>query len=144
MSNILKGLATDGSSGLINYYNTDDTTLSACTFSGNNGGAAGTAAAISITRVGRVVTLDIPVISCTPASASTVLVCNTAAPVWARPSGNKTGFITVMNNSAYVTTVLGLIQISSAGIIQIFRDVGSTAFTNAAAGGFRCILTYTV
>lgn len=129
----------------LNFYQEDDSTLAAVTFQGNNGGSAGAAVAVKISRVGRVITVEIPTMTCTPTTTSQVLQANTALPTWARPVLTKTQVCTVENNGAFVTTSLGLCQITSAGIIEIYRDQASTAFTNSAvAGCHRVQITYTI
>lgn len=139
------GVAVTGSSGLINYYREDDTTLAAVTFAGNLGGSAGAAVAVKVTRVGRVVTVDIPVLTCTPTTASVSLNAGTALPTWARPVAGKSMVAHVKNNGAYVTTTLGLLEVSTDGILKIYRDMVSTAFTNSAvAGMYNTQFTYTI
>ncbi|HYX39926.1 MAG TPA: hypothetical protein VE954_43070 [Oligoflexus sp.] len=129
------GLAIGGSSGLINYYQEDDTTLAACTFQGNLGGAASAGVAIKITRVGRIVTIDIPVFTgVTPTGGSSALISNTNLPVWARPPIQKTISSMSHNNGLWVQS--GMCVIITSGQIQFYRDVNGTAYTNSAAAGF--------
>jgi hypothetical protein len=139
------GLASVGSSGLINYYYEDDTTLAACTFQGDLGGSASASIAIKITRIGRVVTVDIPsLVTVVPTTSSTNLIANTALPTWARPSVSKAQPSVVYNNGAYSTTP-GYLFVSTGGILTFYRDILSTAYTNSANAGFlRTQITYTV
>lgn len=139
-------LAGTGSSGLINYYYEDDTTLASCTFQGNLGGSASAGVAIKVTRVGRLVTLDIPTMNgVVPTSSSTLLQSNTALPTWARPAAQKVANTISYNNGAYVTTTIGIVTISTGGTLSFYRDAAATAYTNSAnAGWYQLQLSYSV
>lgn len=139
------GLAKTGESGLINYYYEDDTTLAACTFQGNAGGSASASVAIKITRIGRVVTLDIPSFTTVvPTTGSVALFSNTNLPTWARPTTAKSTPSIVHNNGAYVTTP-GYLYINTSGRLEFYRDIAGTAYTNSAnAGWYLLQITYTV
>lgn len=140
------GAASSTSSGLLNYYQQDDTTLAAVTFQGNLGGSASAGVAVRITRIGRVVFVEVPTMTnITPTTSSTSLIANTALPTWARPGVIQSQTTTVFNNGAAVTTTLGLVSITTAGIITCFRDTSGTAFTNSATAGWsRVAFSYTV
>ena len=139
------GVAAAGSNGLI-YYNTDDTTLAAVTFAGNLGGAASSAIAIRITRVGRVVTLEIPLHSAvTPTTTSVSLNSATALPTWARPTTQATFVAEIRNNGAYVSTTLGQLAITTAGLLKFFRNSSATAFTDSTTAGWQALsISYSV
>jgi hypothetical protein len=139
-------LAASGTSGLINYYQEDDATLASCTFQGNLGGSASAAIAIKITRVGRVVTLDIPaLITVVPTTSSTSLNANTALPTWARPAATKSALTISYDNGTYITTVPGQMEVTAAGTIKFYKNLASSAYTNSAnAGWYGMQITYTV
>jgi hypothetical protein len=140
------GLAASGTSGLINYYQEDDTTLASCTFQGNLGGSASAAIAIKITRVGRVVTLDIPQLATiVPTGSSAALLSNTNLPTWARPSVGKSVRTGVYNNGAASTTP-GYLYVAPTGQLQFYRDALDTGWTNSTNCGwlYTQVITYTV
>lgn len=131
------GLANTGSSGLINYYYEDDTTLSAVTFQGNAGGSASASIAIKITRIGRVVHLSIPtLVTVVPTTGSVSLNANTNLPSWAIPSVQRSFVTNSYNNGALVNTTLGNLDITTAGTLKFYRDTSSTAYTNSANAGW--------
>jgi len=138
--------ARNGLPGIINYYNEDDTTLAACTFQGNLGGSASAGVAIKITRNGRVVTLEIPLMqNIVPTTNSIALFSNTLLPSWARPTASKATPCFIYNNGAYVATSAGELFINTSGRIEFYRDIIGTAFTNSAnAGWFFTQISYTV
>ncbi len=140
------GLAASGSSGLINNYQEDDTTLAAVTWQGNLGGSASAATAVKITRVGRLVTVEIPTnIAVTTASSSVSINSNTALPTWARPVATKSCAINSYNNGAYVNTTLGVADIGTDGVIKVYRDISrATAYANAVAGHAAFIISYSI
>lgn len=141
------GLAAVGTSGLINYYYEDDTTLAAVTFAGNLGGAASASIAVKVTRVGRVVTVEVPtLITVSPTTSSVSLLAATALPTWARPSSTKSAVINSYNNGAYVNTTLGCVDIATDGLIRVYRDIArTTAYTNSANAGWAYFtMTYSI
>jgi hypothetical protein len=141
------GVKLDDAAGqsTFNYYQEDDTTLASCTFQGNSGGSASGAIAIKITRIGRIVTLDIPSLTTVvPTTASVALLSNTNLPTWARPSAAKSVATACYNGGAW-TTSAGYMYINTTGRIEFYRDIQSTAFTNSAnAGWYWTQITYTV
>jgi len=138
------GLARSGESGLINYYQEDDTTLAACTFQGNLGGSASASIAIKITRIGRQVTIDIPAGAVVPTTSSIALFSNTNLPTWARPSLAKSTTTIVYNNGAFVTTP-GYLYVNTSGRLEFYRDILSTPYTNSTTcGWYQMQITYTV
>jgi hypothetical protein len=142
------GLKLDDAAGqsTLNYYREDDTTLASCTFQGNLGGSASAGITIKITRAGRKVTLDIPILTTVvPTTNSIALVSNTALPSWARPSGVRQGFHQGLNNGAWVSSEVGVFIVETTGIIYFYRNLASTAYTNSAnAGWYHTQITYSV
>ena len=131
--------------GLLNYYQEDDTTCAANTFSGSAGGAASGVCALKIRRVGSLVSVVVPaMVSIVPTSNSDHLVSSIAVPSWARPTSASYTSITVSNNGAAVTTVLGIVGMQPSGLIYVFRDSNGTNFTDSQNAGWRqqYILTY--
>lgn len=140
------GLAKSGESGLINYYYEDDTTLAACTFRGNLGGANSVGVAIKVTRVGRMVTIDIPSLTTVvPTTSSVALIANTALPTWARPSTDKVFYCQTYNGASWVTSEMGTGLVNSSGVITFYRNLANAAYTNSAnAGWYHTQISYTV
>jgi hypothetical protein len=142
----LLGNATGYTPSAFKFYQEDDSTLGSCTFQGNAGGSASAAIAIRVTRVGRVVTVDVPsLITVVPTGGSTNLNSNTNLPVWARPAEVKVALLYSYNNGAWSTSPVGFGYITTGGQIQVYRDVLGTAYTNSAnAGWYHWQITYTV
>jgi hypothetical protein len=139
------GIANAGSSGLINYYQEDDTTLAAVTFQGNGAASvASSAIAVRITRIGRLVTLSIPSLTTViPSGTSTQISSNTALPTWARPAAITEGAAWVFNANS--TWAVGVIVINTSGTITFLRDEASTAYTAGSNAGFdRLNYTFTI
>lgn len=138
-------IAQAGLSGLIGYYQEDDTTLASCTFQGSSGGSASGGVAIKITRIGRTVTIDIPAYtSVVPTGGSQALLSNTFLPTWARPSVVKSAACAIHNGSVWSTTP-GFLFVNTTGRLEFYRDILSTTFTNSAnAGWYHTQITYTV
>jgi hypothetical protein len=136
-------LDDDADQDTLNYYREDTYTT---TFAGNLGGLASSSFTIRITRIGRMVTLEVP--QCTnagSASSSTSLVAASAAPAWARPAVSPFQVGSIFNNNALEDTP-GAYNITTAGIITVYRRItGTTAFTNSNQTGFTAFtLTYSV
>ena len=131
--------------GLLNYYQEDDTTCAANTFSGSAGGAASGVCALKIRRVGSLVSVIVPSPpSVIPTSNSNCLLSSIAVPSWARPVSASYTSISGTNNGVPVTTVLGIMCMQSNGLIYVYRDVTGTAFTNSQNAGWtkQYTLTY--
>lgn len=135
----------DPSQSTLNYYREDDSSMAAVTFRGDLGGANSAGVNIKITRIGRIVTLEIPAFTgVTPTTNSTALVSNTNLPTWARPSASKSVNASVHNNATW-QTVPGNFFVTTGGQIQVYRDILGTAYTNSAlAGWYHTQITYTV
>jgi microcystin-dependent protein len=141
------GLKLDDAAGqaTLNYYQEDDTSMAGVTFRGDLGGANSSGVNIRITRVGRVVTLDIPAFtSVVPTTNSLALISNTNLPTWARPAVGK-----ALSCGSYVTSAwsatTGYLYVSTGGNLQFYRDMASTAWPNSATcGWYHTQITYTV
>lgn len=134
---------TGGTPTTLNYYQEDDTQTS--TFHGSLGGAASASITFKITRIGRIVTVDIPTLSTVvPTSNSLSLDANTALAAWARPTTTKRFVCAIINNNADVIGTLGQCVLNTTGVFQFYRDfTGGTAFTNSANAGWEILsVTY--
>jgi hypothetical protein len=129
------GLAANGNSGLINYYNESNFT-STFTFNGS-GGTTG-AINISAIRVGKLVTVHVkegPVVG--TGTNSNTLASNTAIPAWARPGTTVTGAtpeIRIGVGPTWSTNGLGRFRLGSDGIISIARDNQGSNWPNSTSG----------
>jgi microcystin-dependent protein len=140
------GIAQAGQSGLIGYYQEDDTSM-VCTFAGNAGGAASASVNIKVTRIGRQVTIDIPAFTAVvPTTNSIALISSVTLPSWARPAATKSAVCHVHNNSAWVTTGTGFLFINNSTFkLEFYRDILNTAWTNSSnCGWYHTQITYTV
>ena len=139
------GIAQAGQSGLIGYYQEDDTSMAGVTFRGDLGGSNSAGINIKITRIGRVVTIEIPAFATVvPTTNSTALISNTNLPTWARPAIGKAISCGVYNSGAYSTTT-GYCYIGPTGRIEFYKDMPSTAWTNSSnCGWYHTQITYTV
>lgn len=100
-------------------------------------GSGGTSSSVSLTAqlVGQWVTLNIPAMSATTGTSSTVLTSNTALAAAFRPAvQSEFACVNIINNGA-VITALGVIQITTGGLVKLLRDSTATAFTNTATAG---------
>jgi hypothetical protein len=128
----------------LSYYQEDDTTCAANTFSGSAGGAASPVCALKIRRVGSLVSVLVPTMaSVVPTSNSDHLISSIAVPSWARPVLASYTSITVSNNGNPVTTVVGIMGVQSNGLIYVYRDMTATAFTNSQNAGWSVPYTLT-
>lgn len=142
--------ASGGSSGLINYYQEDDTTLTSVAWKPNGAASTiGTAFSVKITRVGRIVTLQFATSgTADPAGTTTTLELRTSAdaaivlPIWARPVATFATIAIIIDNAQ---TIAGELDISTAGTINIYK-IASAAFTNGTdkAGLYNTSVSYAV
>lgn len=122
------GLAANGSSGLINHYNESSVTASTA-------GALVSSVTVKCTRVGNVVTCQIPQVISTIASADTLRFSTSHVPSGYRPAADTYFIVRTRTNGTSGHTT-GLAVVSTSGQIQVWPNVdGSTAFTNAQSGG---------
>lgn len=100
------------------------------------GGGSGTQSAI-VTRNNRQVIIQLPtLIQATTGTGSTTLSSQQPLPARYRAftaAGTST-LVPIINNAASITTP-GIARVTSAGTIQIFRDITLAAFTNSANAG---------
>lgn len=137
------GVASGGNVGMINYYQEDDTPYA---FKGNLGGSASATTPVKVTRIGRVVTIDIESLTTiVPTTSSIALISTTNLPTWARPSHTKSGFTIAYNNGAWISSSVGQVLVNSSGQIQFYKDLANTAYANSAQAGFyNTQISYTV
>lgn len=130
-------VAKAGAAGLLSYYQEDDTSLAANKFKGNLGGSDSGVCAVTITRVGRVVTLTMPgIVTVVPTTSSAYLVSTVALPTWARPTATAKQYIAVWNNNTVDSDTLGVLSVETSGLIRIYRDQAGTTYTNSQNAGF--------
>lgn len=128
------GRATATASGLVSR---EFQATHATTFRGNAGGSNSASVNIDVSRVGRTVTLVIPATTAVvPTTASTILISNTMLPTWARPLTLVNTVHISYNNGAYVESVMGLLNVTTAGRIDFYRSINAPAFTNSANAGW--------
>jgi hypothetical protein len=141
------GLATSNSAGLLNYYQEDDTTLASVAWKPNGAGSTiGTAFAIKITRIGRMVNLHIPEnTSADPAGTTTVVDLKTSGdsavtlPIWARPTTERTIPIVIRDTSQKS----GVLTVDSLGALTLSLVGGGTWSTGTnVCGVFGTSATY--
>lgn len=100
-------------------------------------GSGGTSGSLTMTyqKIGNWVTLNLPQISATSGTSSTVLTSNTALPAAIRPASTQVVSVnSVLNNGGGVASP-GYMSIAANGIITFFRDQASATFTNASTCG---------
>lgn len=109
------------------------TTSSTFTFNGS-GGTSG-AITLTYTRIGNVVTLNMPAVTATSGTTSTSFTGNTAIAAFARPTNTqRANHADVVNNNATVAAP-GYLTVTSAGVVTLNRDGAGTAWTNATTCG---------
>ena len=127
----------------LNFYATTTFTF-AWTPNGSGSTASSNVTAV-LTRIGNLVSLTIPASADAVPAGTTEYLSYSSLPAWARPSTTRSagGAFPVRDNSTYAYT--GTIEVNSSGVVYLFRDQASTAFTNAAgAGAPRVSLTWLI
>jgi hypothetical protein len=127
----------------LNFYATTTFTF-AWTPNGSGSTASSNVTAV-LTRIGNLVSLTIPNSTDAVPAGTTTYLSYSSLPAWARPSTTRSagGVFPVRNNSTMAYT--GAIEVDSSGVVYLFRDQASTAFTNAAgAGTGRVSLTWLI
>lgn len=118
-----------------NTFSTFTTGTTSTTFTFD--GSGGTSAAVTLTwqRINNWVVLNIPAVSATSGTSSTVATSNTAFAAGARPTTAQIyqGF-PILNNGAAVASI-GYVVINTTGTIQIYRDSTGAVFTDASSCG---------
>ncbi len=113
-----------------NYWETGDAYTApstACT------GAITTAVVYKIGKRGKLITLRLPSINSAGATATTNFVFGSAIPVQYRPSATIRFTCQIRDNGASLNQT-GIVQITTAGVINVFKDGSATANFTAAAG----------
>jgi len=142
--------ATDTSSGLINFYKEDDTTLASVAWKPDGAGSGiGTAFAAKITRSGRVVTLSLAGnTTADPAGSTYALTLKTSSdaavtlPTWARPLVAQEILVYGLD-----TTVKPLIfNVTTGGVINLYLPGGSSTLGNGTnvAGMYSGSVSYNI
>lgn len=114
------------------------------TFSFNGSGGTSGSLTISYQKIGNWVTIHIPQIVATSGTSSTTLTANTAIPVGFRPATATQGtpINQIRNNGAGINSS-GVLNMSTSGIITIYRDAQLTAWTNSSSCGVDAGMTHT-
>lgn len=111
--------------------------------SGAGSSVSSSAFTLRITRIGKAVTISIPVNANATAAASSAFISLVLAsddtttavlPAWARPPAACYTWAPIINNNVSED---GVLETGSAGGIIGFRDLAATAFTDAATTGMR-------
>lgn len=106
------------------------------------GSTASTQVTVAITRVGHMVSVTVPRANDATCAGVTAVLASSALPTWARPAHNITWSNVVYNLTVPIT---GQIDITTAGVINLYRDyLGSTFTTGVGAGAENMSLVYSV
>lgn len=143
------GVVLDDAAGqtTLAYYRED--TYGSTFITNGSGSVAGSTITGRVTRVGRMVTLEMPEITTDDvAGTSTQIDSATALPTWAWPSTNA--LLTVFSKSlgAFTSGQIGALQVfSSNGQLRILKNIESSAFGNSTTQYSGCnafTVTYSV
>lgn len=134
----------DADQDALNYYRTEVVEL---TFTMNGASGASSTLNSTFTRIGNQVTVHFGLYRAATGTTSTAFVCSSGWPTWALPTSSVlwTGF-NVRDNGASDTSNFGYIQITTAGVCNIGRNIAGTAWTNSAtanSGGMNAITSVT-
>lgn len=112
---------------------TYETGIFTTTFTFNGTGSPGTTGAIPIgwTRTGNVVTLDLRQTQTTTGSSSSILSSNSILPSNLWPVRNCYSAIRIRDTA--VIDSPGILVINSTGVLQIWKNSSTTAFTDTTA-----------
>ncbi len=108
-------------------------------------GSGGTSSAVTVTwqKFGQFVLMSVPSVTATTGTNSAIFASDTAIAVSARPASTYNASCQVIENNGAVVGPTGMIQITSAGTINIYRDsTGTATFTNTAAAGINGNITF--
>lgn len=106
------------------------------TFTFNGMGGDSAAVTLSWKKTGNWVTLHIPVVFATSGTSSTTFTSNTALAASARPQAvAQTAPINSIRNNGGAVSGAGLVSVGTDGIITIYRDATSAAWTNSSSCG---------
>jgi len=110
-----------GFAGGINFTSVAGTSYvtgtTSTTFTFNGGGSPGTTSAVTVTwqKIGNWVTLNIPVMSATTGTTSTILLSNTALAAAVRPTAQQSFRVPEIQNNAASLAAPGVIYIKTDG-----------------------------
>lgn len=137
------GIVYDGTQ--FNIIGTAPTTgTHGTTFTFNGSGGSTGSLSLYYQKVGRWVTLHIPTAQATSGTGSTVLSSDTVLPAALRPTATISCPLNAVWNNGAGGTTSGVIQVSSAGTISIFRDITASAYTNSTVCGTATAVTITI
>ncbi len=119
------------------------------TFTFNGGGNNTGAINIPVYRRGNIVTVRLvaSLVRATTGTTSTTFASGNNLPSWAQPTaGIDHQGVYIRNNAGADSTSNGVVEVSTAGAITIYRNLALLAWTNTASGGLSTDyhLTYAV
>lgn len=115
------------------YAQLTGTTASTFTFDGSGGTSA--SKTLTWQKIGKWVRLNIPAVTGTSGTSSTLLGSDTALPASVRPTSTQDTIAGVIQNNGSAVAAAGLIRVNTSGVVQIFRDGTASAFTNSTVCG---------
>ena len=123
-------LDDDADQDALTYYRTEVVGL---TFTMNGASGASSTLNSTFTRIGNQVTVHFGLYRAAPGTTSTVFACSSGWPSWALPTTSVLwiGF-NIRDSGASDTSNFGYIQITTAGVCNIGRNIAGTAWTNSA------------
>lgn len=127
----------------LSYYGE---TTQAATFAWNGSGGNTGSITMTVIRIGSICTVMIPALSATTGTSSDTLTADTALPVGYRPATAAAVYaVGIKDNSVNQLAQVGLLSISTAGIVTLSK-AGGSAFVNSTASGTpgRYSFTFTV
>jgi len=131
---IYLGNSANSAANVLDWY--EEATFTA-TATGMTTAPTGT---VSFTRVGNVVTLNLPAISGTSNATTFTL---TGGPTSMRPATQKAVMVRVQDNSGAISFALATIE--TTGVITLYKDAAGTAFTGTGTKAVAAIsLSYTI
>lgn len=100
------------------------------------GSTASSALNIELVKIGRIVTLTLPIISTTPQNNSQVIQSSAAIPAGFRPTATTFIMSLPIKNGGADQAAPGLFRINASGELLFYRDGTTTlVFGNGAVGG---------
>ncbi len=123
-------LDDDADQDALTYYRTEVVEL---TFTMNGASGASSTLNSTFTRIGNQVTVHFGLYRAAPGTTSTAFSCSSGWPSWALPTSSVLwiGF-NIRDNGASDTSNFGYIQVTTAGVCNIGRNIAGTAWTNSA------------
>lgn len=137
-------LDDDADQDALTYYRTEVVEL---TFTMNGASGASSTLNSTFTRIGNQVTVHFGLYRAATGTTSTAFACSSGWPTWALPTSTVLwiGF-NIRDNGASDTSNFGYIQITTAGVCNIGRNIAGAAWTNSAtanSGGLNAITSVT-